>query len=343
MAAALIALGSNLGDREQILNDAVAQFSLQANVVVLATSRWHATKPIGGPAGQTEFLNGAVLVGTSLSPEQLHAVLRQIEAKAGRKRDERWASRTLDIDLLLYDKLVIDTPELVVPHPRMAFRRFVLEPAAEVAGRMEHPTIGWTITKLRDHLPTASRTYIAAIAGPFAAGKSTLAVSVATAVKGRVVADPTPPNTRVESPFGTANPSAVDAVKSLWPCYNHLRRWRGPFRAISDYWFDQAVCSAELALPANDFVRYVERHNELSATVLRPKLLVLLDVPPDVSWQRIAEKGNPHPPRLDWLARYRKLLLARVAAPGHGPVLRLDGTKLDEAREELVAAIQAMQ
>ncbi len=82
-------------------------------------------------------------------------------------------------------------------------------------------------------------------------------------------------------------------------------------------------------------------HVALSAA--KPKLLVLLDVPPDISWQRIAERGDPNPPRIDWLARYRELLLKRVAEPGRGPVLRLDGTKLDEAKDELIAAIQAMQ
>src|SRR5260221_497271 len=136
MAAALIALGSNLGDRQRNLDDTIAQLAAQSGIHHVAKSRWHATRPIGGPPGQREFLNGAALIETTLSPEQLHAALKQIEAAAGRNRGERWAPRTLDLDLLLYDDRVIDTPDLTVPHPRMAFRRFVLEPAAEVSPAM---------------------------------------------------------------------------------------------------------------------------------------------------------------------------------------------------------------
>jgi deoxyadenosine/deoxycytidine kinase len=271
--------------------------------------------------------------------------LRQIETKAGRNRDERWAPRTLDIDLLLYDKLVIDTPELVVPHPRMAFRRFVLEPAAEAAGWMEHPTIGWTITKLRNHVRAGWWRYAAAIAGPIASGKTALATAIATTVVGRLISDPAPQR-RFEEPAGDSDCSFEGEIKRL--C---LRRASLQFSksshstVISDFWFEQTICDAKMELPANRFAEYLERCRLESRTVAKARLLVLLDVPPDVSWQRIGEHGDPHPRRFsrDWLVRYRELLLALVAIPGHGPVLRLDGTKLDEARDELVAAIQAMQ
>ncbi len=182
MVAALVALGSNLGDRRQTLDQAVEKIAVCRGVSLLAASAWHATDPIGGPTGQGQFLNGAVLLDTSLSALQLFAVLQSIESAAGRDRAVRWGPRTLDLDLLLFGDEVIHSPQLIVPHPQMAFRRFVLEPAAEIASNLVHPTIGWSITRLLGHLRTAAP-YVA-IAGPHAADKTWLAREAAAAVGG---------------------------------------------------------------------------------------------------------------------------------------------------------------
>ncbi len=309
MATALVALGSNLGDRQRNLDDAVAQLGRQPNVVVLATSRWRETKPIGGSAEQSEFLNGAVLLGTSLTPQQLHAVLQQLETAAGRSRESRWAPRTLDLDLLLYDDLVIDTPELTLPHPRMSFRRFVLEPTAEIAPNMRHPTVDWTIAALRDHLPNSKVGYMAAIAGPISAGKTTLAKAVVKSFAGTLIADVDHSNKRFES-----------LAPSIGLKTRMVLRQATRFMAISDFWFAQAACSAALRAHGEQLAGFAEFFAHANGQVAKPKLLVMLDVPADVSWQRIAERGERNPPRLDWLARYRELLLKRVAEPGHGPV-----------------------
>ncbi len=153
----LLALGSNLGDRRAILAQACAAVAELSGCQLLARSCWHATEPIGGAAGQGKFLNGTLLLETSLGPQQLATALQQVETSLGRQRTERWDARTIDIDLLLYGQKVIDTVELTVPHPRMTFRRFVLEPAAEIAGPMLHPTSGWTIARLLAHLRNSPR------------------------------------------------------------------------------------------------------------------------------------------------------------------------------------------
>ena len=152
MATTLIALGANLGDRRGNLQRAIALLARPPAQRVVAHSRWFSTAPIGGPAGQAEFVNAAARVETSLSPLELLAVLRDIEAELGRQQRERWAARCVDLDLLLFDDLILKTPELELPHPRMAFRRFVLEPAADVAADLLHPVIGWTIGQLLTHL-----------------------------------------------------------------------------------------------------------------------------------------------------------------------------------------------
>lgn len=156
MATCLIALGSNLGDRAANLDSAVRALDTQSDVKLISCSSWHATQPMGASGDQREFLNGAALVKTSRDPADLLSAILQVEATHGRQRKCRWESRTLDLDLLLYDNLVIDSPSLTVPHPRMSFRRFVLEPAAEIAGSMIHPTTGWSIERLRGHLDTGA-------------------------------------------------------------------------------------------------------------------------------------------------------------------------------------------
>lgn len=155
MPRVLLALGSNLGDRAAILESAAAAISELPAVRLIRASAWHSTRPIGGPAGQAEFLNGAVLVETELSPGDLLRELQLIEQRLGRERTERWAARTLDIDMLLYGDQIVDTQELRVPHPRMSFRPFVLAPAAEIASETLHPELEVSIGALWHHLQHA--------------------------------------------------------------------------------------------------------------------------------------------------------------------------------------------
>ncbi len=157
MTRCLLALGSNLGDRHSILAKACAEVADLQGVQLLARSRWYETVPIGGAEGQGNFLNGAILLETSLLPQPLVSALLAIETHLGRQRVARWDARRVDIDILLYGTKIVETKDLTVPHPRMAFRRFVLEPAAEIAGPMLHPTSGWTLARLWAHAQSAPR------------------------------------------------------------------------------------------------------------------------------------------------------------------------------------------
>lgn len=129
MTTSAVGLGSNLGDRERTLGRAVA--SLAAFGELLAVSSLYETAAVGGPS-QGDYLNAAVLIHTQRSARGLLEGLLDTEREAGRVRRERWGPRTLDLDLLLHGDESIDEPGLVVPHPRLGERRFVLEPLAEV-------------------------------------------------------------------------------------------------------------------------------------------------------------------------------------------------------------------
>jgi len=144
-------LGSNLGDRETTL--ARAAESLAALGRVTAVSPWLQTAPVGY-ADQPDFLNGAVLLETQLPPTELLHRLLQIELTHGRDRSHGIVKgpRTLDLDLLLYDDVVMTTPELTLPHPEMHTRRFVLEPLAAIAPEWTHPVLQQTVQQLLQKL-----------------------------------------------------------------------------------------------------------------------------------------------------------------------------------------------
>lgn len=143
MTRAHLALGSNLGDRLAFLREAVAALRATAGIEVAAVSRVYETAPVGGPE-QGQYLNAVVALRTDLSAAELLAVAHRIEDQAGRVRDVRFGARTLDVDLLLVGDERVDTPELTVPHPRLAERGFVLAPLADVAPELVTvPKEGW--------------------------------------------------------------------------------------------------------------------------------------------------------------------------------------------------------
>jgi 2-amino-4-hydroxy-6-hydroxymethyldihydropteridine diphosphokinase len=133
---AFIGLGSNLGDRETQLVRAV-----EGLPDVVAVSRLYETEPVGGPPGQGPYLNLVVELDTQLGPRGLLDVARRLEDVAGRRRGVRFGPRTLDVDVLLVGDQVVDDEDLVVPHPRMWQRRFVVDPLAELAPELVPPEV----------------------------------------------------------------------------------------------------------------------------------------------------------------------------------------------------------
>jgi 2-amino-4-hydroxy-6-hydroxymethyldihydropteridine diphosphokinase len=147
-----IALGSNLGDRRAHLDFGVAK--LRSLLRHIAVSRYHDTVPVGITGPQPLYLNAAATGETTLSARDLLDALLAIEAARGRERPYPNAPRTLDLDLILHGRLVVDDPGLIVPHPRYRERRFVLEPLAEIEPEMIDPVTGRTIRELLADAPS---------------------------------------------------------------------------------------------------------------------------------------------------------------------------------------------
>ncbi|MFO0872077.1 MAG: 2-amino-4-hydroxy-6-hydroxymethyldihydropteridine diphosphokinase [Pirellulales bacterium] len=308
MARALLALGANLGDRAATLAAAVEQLGARPEVACGAVSRWWATQPAGGPAGQGEFLNGAVIVETSLSPETLLDWLQEIERRAGRVRTVPWGPRVLDIDLLLYDDRIVQTHRLEVPHRRLAYRRFVLDPAAEIAAEWRHPRIGWTIGQLAEHARTSP--FYLAVTGPDRERVESIVADVVAQVGGDWLRDPAQSPADVHERQVRRRAQLSDAA----------RQPRERLR-ISDYWFDEPN-PAEVV----DAVGVVDggRDEVVMSTLLIPRLVVLIESPDSLSAVECA--------------RWR----VAVERPGRGPWLILAGAEREACVAELVGAVAAL-
>jgi 2-amino-4-hydroxy-6-hydroxymethyldihydropteridine diphosphokinase len=339
MPTVLVGLGSNLGDRLRLLTESVKHLSETHGINDLRVSSWHETSPIGGATGQGKYLNGAALLETELSPGALLSRLRQIEQSLGRERRQQWGPRTIDLDLLLYDQLVMQTPDLELPHPRMAYRRFVLDPASEIAGAMLHPTIGWTIDKLLEHLKTAVP-YVAVSGSNFLATHALAAVTAKT-TGWKLLEIPSAGDESV--PTGRPRLTLSGAIEFLREQAEILRRepWSDrPAGRISSFWIEDLLAIGEVLWQGDLDIIW----NAIAPEIVRPKLLVCYDAQPSKPTGEIddAQTTDTNEAAELWqqLCAARKV---RSEQPGIGPVLRLDPSDPVRAVHELNAAIQAME
>ena len=144
---AYIGIGSNLGTPEKNCTKAIEKISNTKDIKIISKSSFYQTEPIGG-VQQGWFVNSAIEIETDLSPENLLSVLLNLELAMGRIRKEKWGPRLIDLDLLFYGNLVLENKSLILPHPEIQNRKFVLVPMSEIAENLIHPTLTKTIKTL---------------------------------------------------------------------------------------------------------------------------------------------------------------------------------------------------
>jgi 2-amino-4-hydroxy-6-hydroxymethyldihydropteridine diphosphokinase len=152
MKTVYIGIGSNLGDKRHNCLTAIENIGQIPDCQITGRSDWYLTKPVG-VEGQDWYVNGVISISIEISPQALLGTLLDIEAEMGRVRGERWESRIIDLDILLYGHEIINEEDLTVPHPLMHLRKFVLVPLVQLAPDLIHPSLGVSMAELLRKIP----------------------------------------------------------------------------------------------------------------------------------------------------------------------------------------------
>jgi len=344
-------------------------------VTVLQTSRFLETKAVGGPVGQSAFLNAACLLETDLPPHDLLGTLQAVENTLERQRDVRWGPRTIDLDILLYDTLEIDHEDLTVPHPRMTTRRFVLEPCAEIAPDFLHPPTGCSIRDLLDNISPAHRRI--AICGIPGCGAAEVAATLADATLGRSVLAG---HGLADVLAHQANSRQLDAALALADRWHDELTCGGDDHAIQtsvcDFWVGSLAAIAQAAADGNESLALHQR----VAAVPAPHVLILLSASPEAVSERIrfclgpfaggsdifkdlqqclnlagsaTSEAATTPSDADWTERLMAFQMrlesllekpptSAWALPIPKAVVRINADDLGDAADEALAAVEAM-
>lgn len=338
-----LSLGSNIGDRLGTLRKALQLIEQIEGVSQLNASSFYRTAPVGYTA-QPDFINCAATLQTILEPEQLLGRLREIEQRLGRLRRERWREREIDIDILLFGQQVIATPTLVVPHPEMSNRAFVLVPLAQLAPALRHPLHDATVAQLLEQLQdrsgiervmeadgriVESKTNFPqhiAVEGGIGAGKTTLATAIANRVGGRLVLEQFEDNPFL--PLFYADPEHHAFQTQLFFLLSRYRQqeaFRQPdlfhHTIVSDYLFDKDRIFASLTLRDHELALYDTIVAALQPSVPTPDVVIYLQSSVERLAANIQKRGRAMEREitLEYLEQlsdaYRRHILRYTAAP----------------------------
>ncbi len=344
---AYIGLGSDLGNREKNITKALEAIAADKHIKLFRTSSITETKPLAEKKHRN-YLNCVAQIKTKLKAVSLLKVLKKIEAKLGRKESkEKWSSRTIDLDILLFGNKIVRKKELVIPHRQMHLRSFVLAGLCELDGQLIHPVLKENVSVLysrlsgRDFYFDTDRPQPVSVAGVIGAGKTTLAEGLRDVFGFRLIKEAYDSNPFLAKVYAGQKSLALDS--QLYFLLSRCEQLRPDSFvpagvAVSDYIMDKEMIYARIWLDAVQFEIYRKINAMVSKTVAAPSIAIYLKLPPQKALERIKERSRPFEQSID-LSFLEKLHIGYerlFETFNRCPVIILDADSVDFRQEQQI-------
>ncbi|MHC4069380.1 MAG: 2-amino-4-hydroxy-6-hydroxymethyldihydropteridine diphosphokinase [Planctomycetota bacterium] len=307
LTTAYISLGSNLGNRERTIQKSLKMLGQVPEIELTRVSEIIETTPLS-QVSQPKYLNGVAEIKTALSAEKLHKKTAEIEKSLGRTREKKWDPRTIDLDILLFGEDVINRPELIVPHPQMHLRSFVMQGLCELCPKLKHPVIKEPMEELvsrlggADFAVDANRAQLVSIAGVIGVGKTTLTEKLTEILKAKKLLEAYDTNPFMPAVYSGETEMALDSqlyfLTNRVGQLNHNILKPGEL-AISDYIFDKELIYAKRLLDEEQLPLYLKIYQLLCAKVSQPVLAIYMTDTVERCLERIHSRNRPYEQRIE--------------------------------------------
>lgn len=334
-----IGLGSNLGDRYATIEQASKELNNCDGITVEKLSDSLETPPLAG-MDQPAYINSVAEISTNLPPEALLKKLQTIEQKLGRTPSEKWNSRTIDLDLLIYDDIILQTPELTIPHPQMHLRSFVLNGMSQLAGDLIHPVLKRSMNELAKRLNSNSFALnpnipqLICVAGIIGVGKTTLAQNLAEKLNCPILREAYETNPYLPEVYaGKIELALKSQLYFLETRRNQLAAETLSAKTIylTDYIFEKDYIFAQRTITGDQFPEYAGRYQQVSSQIASPVLVIYLTDTPDAAMNRIHDRNRPYEQqmKLKTLEELRSAYDDLFANWDKSPVITLHASKFN--------------
>jgi 2-amino-4-hydroxy-6-hydroxymethyldihydropteridine diphosphokinase len=307
MTTAYIGLGSNLGQRQEYISKALKSLAETNKIEVTQVSDIIETAPLG-KANQPKYLNAVAEIKTALNAEKLHKILDKIEIALGRVQKQKWASRIIDLDLLLFGRDVVNTPNLTVPHPQMHLRSFVVNGLCQINSNLQHPVLNVPISELAarlggsDFVLNHNQPQLVSIAGIIGVGKTTLTKKLSSTLCCKPMLEPYDKNPYLPQVYAGRKELALDSqlffLNSRAKQLNDQTLEAGKI-AISDYIFNKELIYARQLLNPKQLQLYEKAYPAVSTKIVPPVLVIYLKDSVQKCLERIRKRNRPYEQKIE--------------------------------------------